>query len=154
MSLDEIAKDEIASNLYLSRCDKVHDLCTEYYHALYDTIDFVLYQTDVPEIDLLSEVSPYLTNRRDCIGEGGSSYVCGEYKGYKVYVNDKMLKINTCSLCKYYYGTNMHDFPLEDVRKAIEGIGEDLNIPMDKVTVTRLDSAMDLELQRLSLIHI
>ena len=67
MSLDEIAKDEIASNLYLSRCDKVHDLCTEYYHALYDTIDFVLYQTDVPEIDLLSEVSPYLTNRRDCI---------------------------------------------------------------------------------------
>ena len=33
-----------------------------------------------------------------------------------------MLKINTCSLCKYYYGTNMHDFPLEDVRKAIEEI--------------------------------
>lgn len=42
----------------------------------------------------------------------------------------------------------MHDFPLEDVRKAIERIGEDLNIPMDKVTVTRLDLAMDLELQR------
>ena len=38
----------------------------------------------------------------------------------------------------------MHDFPLEDVRKAIEGIGEDLNIPMDKVTVTRLDLAEDL----------
>ena len=152
-------KDEIASKIYvnLSRCEKGHDSCTEYSsmlhdmvhgHMLYDTVDFVLYQKDVPEIDLLSEVSPYLTNRRDCIGEGGSSYVCGEYKGYKVYVNDKMLKINTCSLCKYYYGTNMHDFPLEDVRKAIEGIGEDLNIPMDKVTVTRMDSAMDLELQR------
>ena len=151
--------DEIASKYYvnLSRCEKGHDSCTEYSsmlhdmvhgHMLYDTVDFVLYQKDVPEIDLLSEVSPYLTNRRDCIGEGGSSYVCGEYKGYKVYVSDKMLKINTCSLCKYYYGTNRHDFPLEDVRKAIERIGEDLNIPMDKVAVTRLDSAMDLELQR------
>ena len=142
--------DEIASKyyVYLSSCKEGHDLCTEYYHALYDTIDFVLYQTDVPEIDLLSEVSPYLTNRRDCFGEGESSYARGEYNGYKVYVSDKMLKINTCSLCKYFYGTNMHDFPLEDVRKAIEGIGEDLNIPMDKVTVTRMDSAMDLELQR------
>ena len=151
--------DEIASKyyVYLSSCKEGHDSCTEYSsmfhdmvhgHMLYDTVDFVLYQKDVPEIDLLSEVSPYLTNRRDCIGEGGSSYVCGEYKGYKVYVNDKMLKINTCSLCKYYYGTNMHDFPLEDVRKAIERIGEDLNIPMDKVTVTRLDLAEDWELQR------
>lgn len=72
------------------------------------------YQKDVPEIDLLSEVSPYLTNRRDCIGEGGSSYVCGEYKGYKVYVNDKMLKINTCSLCKYYYGYQHARFPFRD----------------------------------------
>ena len=84
-------KDEIASKIYvnLSRCEKGHDSCTEYSsmlhdmvhgHMLYDTVDFVLYQKDVPEIDLLSEVSPYLTNRRDCIGEGGSSYVCGEYK--------------------------------------------------------------------------
>ena len=65
-----------------------------------------------------------------------------------MYVNTHILKINAFSLCKYYYGINMHDFPLEDVRKAIERIGEDLNIPMDKVIVTRLDLAMDLELQR------
>ena len=115
---------------------------------LYDTVDFVLNQKDVPEIDLLAEVSPYLMNRSDCIGNDGLPYVRGKYKGYNVYVNTHTLKINACSLCKYYYGTNMHDFPLEDVRKAIEGIGEDLNIPMDKVTVTRMDSAMDLELQR------
>lgn len=142
--------DELASKYYvhLSSRKEGHDLCTEHYHALYDTIDFVLYQTNVPDKDLLSEVSPYLANRHDCTGEDGFSYVHGEYKGYKVYVNTRLLKINTCSLCKYYYGTNMHDFPLEDVRKAIERIGEDLNIPMDKVTVTRLDLAVDLELQR------
>lgn len=87
-------------------------------------------------------------NRSDCIGNDGLPYVRGKYKGYNVYVNTHTLKINACSLCKYYYGINMHDFPLEDVRKAIERIGEDLNIPMDKVTVTRLDLAMDLELQR------
>ena len=45
----------------------------------------------------------------------------GNDKGYKVYVNDKMLKINTCSLCKYYYGTNMHDFPLETYGKPLRG---------------------------------
>ena len=66
--------DEIASKYYvnLSRCEKGHDSCTEYSsmlhdmvhgHMLYDTVDFVLYQKDVPEIDLLSEVSPYLTNK-------------------------------------------------------------------------------------------
>ena len=152
-------KDEIASKIYvnLSRCEKGHDSCTEYSsmlhdmvhgHMLYDTVDFVLNQKDVPEIDLLAEVSPYLMNRSDCIGNDGLPYVRGKYKGYNVYVNTHILKINACSLCKYYYGINMHDFPLEDVRKAIERIGEDLNIPMDKVTVTRLDLAMDLELQR------
>lgn len=151
--------DEIASKyyVYLSSCKEGHDSCTEYSsmvhdmvhgHMLYDTVDFVLNQKDVPEIDLLAEVSPYLMDRSDCIGNDGLPYVRGKYKGYNVYVNTHILKINACSLCKYYYGTNMHDFPLEDVRKAIEGIGEDLNIPMDKVTVTRMDSAMDLELQR------
>ena len=152
-------KDEIASKIYvnLSRCEKGHDSCTEYSsmlhdmvhgHMLYDTVDFVLNQKDVPEIDLLAEVSPYLMDRSDCIGNDGLPYVRGKYKGYNVYVNTHILKINACSLCKYYYGINMHDFPLEDVRKAIERIGEDLNIPMDKVIVTRLDLAMDLELQR------
>lgn len=151
--------DEIASKyyVYLSSCKEGHDSCTEYSsmfhdmvhgHMLYDTVDFVLNQKDVPEIDLLAEVSPYLMDRSDCIGNDGLPYVRGKYKGYNVYVNTHILKINACSLCKYYYGTNMHDFPLEDVRKAIERIGEDLNIPMDKVTVTRMDSAMDLELQR------
>lgn len=151
--------DEIASKyyVYLSSCKEGHGSCTEYSsmvhdmvhgHMLYDTVDFVLNQKDVPEIDLLAEVSPYLMDRSDCIGNDGLPYVRGKYKGYNVYVNTHILKINACSLCKYYYGTNMHDFPLEDVRKAIEGIGEDLNIPMDKVTVTRMDSAMDLELQR------
>lgn len=104
--------DELASKFYvhLSSRKEGHDLCTEHYHALYDTTDFVLYQTDVPDKDLLSEVSPYLANRRDCTGEDGFSYVYGEYKGYKVYVNTRLLKINACSLCRYYYGTNMHDF--------------------------------------------
>lgn len=142
--------DELASKFYvhLSSRKEGHDLCTEHYHALYDTTDFVLYQTDVPDKDLLSEVSPYLANRRDCTGEDGFSYVYGEYKGYKVYVNTRLLKINACSLCRYYYGTNMHDFPLEDVRKAIERIGKDLSIPMGKAIVTRLDLAVDLGLQR------
>ena len=56
--------DEIASKyyVYLSSCKEGHDSCTEYSsmfhdmvhgHMLYDTVDFVLYQKDVPEIDLL-----------------------------------------------------------------------------------------------------
>lgn len=54
-------KDEIASKIYvnLSRCEKGHDSCTEYSsmvhdmvhgHMLYDTVDFVLNQKDVPEM--------------------------------------------------------------------------------------------------------
>ena len=67
-------KDEIASKIYvnLSRCEKGHDSCTEYSsmlhdmvhgHMLYDTVDFVLNQKDVPEIDLLfSKVLHILEN--------------------------------------------------------------------------------------------
>lgn len=141
---------EIASKLYveLSRDNNGHDLCLKYCHTLYDTIDFVLYQEDVPEIDLLSEISLYLTDRRESVDKDGFSFVYGEYKGYKVYINRHQMKINRCSLCRYYYGTNMHDFPLEDVRKAIERIGKDLHIPVDKLVVTRLDLAIDISLQR------
>ena len=85
-------KDEIASKIYvnLSRGEKRHDSCTEYSsmlhdmvhgHMLYDTVDFVLNQKDVPEIDLLAEVSPYLMNRSDCIGNDGLPYVVGNIRG-------------------------------------------------------------------------
>lgn len=110
--------DEIASKyyVYLSSCKEGHDSCTEYSsmfhdmvhgHMLYDTVDFVLNQKDVPEIDLLAEVSPYLMNRSDCIGNDGLPYVRGKYKGYNVYVNTHTLKsmlvayvnITTVSTC-------------------------------------------------------
>lgn len=140
---------DIASKLYvLSRSNNGHDFCPKHCRTLYDTIDFVLYQHDVPEIDLLSEISLNLTDRKESVDENGLLSVYGEYKGYKVCINRYKIKIYHCSLCRYYYGTNMHDFPLEDVQKAIERIGEDLHIPVDKLIVTRLDLAIDISLQR------
>ena len=71
-----VRKDMIHVTEYSSMLhDMVHG------HMLYDTVDFVLNQKDVPEIDLLAEVSPYLMNRSDCIGNDGLPYVRGKYKG-------------------------------------------------------------------------
>lgn len=141
--------DELLSKIYLSRWEIEHDLCIDenkYCHVLYDTIDFVLYQVDVPEIDLLAEISLFIEDRRE-VNNDGHCYVTGKYAGFHVYIDRTKLKI--CgSLCKHQYGVNMHDFPLWDVKKAIEKIGEDLHIPIGMAVVQRIDLAVDIEFSK------
>lgn len=76
--------------------------------------------------------------------EQGSTYISGMLKDQcKVTLGEHGLSFKG-SLAKYYLGDNIQTLTRSDTERAIQKLSDELNVPMHRATVTRLDSAQNL----------
>lgn len=109
---------------------------------MFDTVNFRLTKYDVDGVDFLSETPCYF----DVRGEhdfNGEKVITGNLKGLKVIVSNNAVKVKDGSLCKWYLGDNYQTMGRGDVQRAIEKLSDELHLPIDKATVTRMDIAQN-----------
>jgi hypothetical protein len=68
----------------------------------------------------------------------GTLYYTGELSNLRIYVNDNNVRVNG-NLAKYYYSNNLATLNIDDTKRAIEKLSDELHIPMGKATITRID---------------
>ena len=108
---------------------------------MYDNIDFVLSQDEVPNIDFMSETTCLLDNVSYNTHANGTEYVYGNKNGLNVSISKDRIKIYKTSLCKYYLGDNIKTLTRESTKEAIEKISTELQLPFHLADVTRIDVA-------------
>ena len=109
---------------------------------MYDNIDFKLRNTDVSDIDFLSETPCYF----DVSGEhcfDGELVVTGKLDNFNITVSRGGVNIKGGSLCKYHLGDNFKTLGRSDTKRAIERLSDTLHLPIGKAQVTRLDIAQN-----------
>lgn len=108
-----------------------------------DTVNFSLTQAEVEGVDFLAEVSPYL----DRVAEhnyDGTIVVTGSLGNYSVSMTPWQVRVKDGSLCKWYMGDNFKSMGRRDVQHAIEKLSDELHLPMEKASITRLDVAENI----------
>lgn len=116
---------------------------------MYDNIDFRLRNTDVSDIDFLSETTRYLdivTGKHDFRGEPVISGILGNTLNdnyFKVTISNRSVNIKDGSLCKYYLGDNFKTLGRSDVKRAVEKLSDTLHLPIEDASITRLDIAQN-----------
>jgi hypothetical protein len=116
---------------------------------MYDNVDFRLRNTDVFNLDFLSETPQYLdrvTGEHNFNGEYIISGILGNTLNnnyYKITVSNRDVNIKNGSLCKYHLGDNFKTMTMSSTRTAIERLSDTLHLPIEKATVTRLDIAQN-----------
>ncbi len=113
---------------------------------MYDNIILKWEWQDMPEIDFLEVVLPCLLKRTQYVHENGHTAYRGRFGVFQVYVNEKVVKLDEGSLCKYWKGNNCDTLALEEVEEALKSIGEELGLPLEKATVERIDFSTNLEM--------
>lgn len=109
---------------------------------MYDTINFMLSQSDGGGVDFLSKIPCYLED----VGEhnySSGTFITGSVGGLKVSLNRYVLKVKDGSLCKWYLGDNYKTMRRGDTQQAIEKLSDMLHVPMGRATITRLDIAQN-----------
>ncbi|WP_370862033.1 hypothetical protein [Parabacteroides faecis] len=129
-----------SANDYLSREQFGYDL----YQMMYDTVNMILYQKDVLDMNFLKEIPQYLTKANKNENDEGFSYVKGKLGSLDVYINNFYIKIHG-SLCRYYHDCNVKALTVSEARMALLRIGEALGLPLEQATVTRLDIAGNIK---------
>jgi hypothetical protein len=74
---------------------------------MYDTVDFVLRQDKVKDIDFMSETVCLLDNISYGVHSNGTEYAYGDINVLKVSITVDRLKVYKTSLCKYFLGDNI-----------------------------------------------
>ena len=110
---------------------------------MYDTINFRLTAEDVCNIDFLEETPCYLNNIAHHIFSG-VPVVTGDLGGLKVVASKWQVKVKDDSLCKWYLGDNFQELGRGTTQQAIEKLSDDLHLPMDRATITRLDVGVNI----------
>ncbi len=110
---------------------------------MYDTINFRLTAEDVCNIDFLEETPCYLNNIAHHIFSG-VPVVTGDLGGLKVVASKWQVKVKDASLCKWYLGDNFQELGRGTTQQAIEKLSDDLHLPMDRATITRLDVGVNI----------
>ena len=110
---------------------------------MYDTINFRLTAEDVCNIDFLEETPCYLNNIAHHIFSG-VPVVTGDLGGLKVVASEWQVKVKDASLCKWYLGDNFQELGRGTTQQAIEKLSDDLHLPMDRATITRLDVGVNI----------
>lgn len=112
---------------------------------MFDTVFLKITQEDVGGVDFLSELPCFLDN--ETIGKhdyDGRLVLTGNIGRLKVSISSFQLSIKDGSLCKWYLGDNFQTLTRGDTKRAIEKLSDNLHLPMDKATVTRLDVAKNI----------
>ena len=110
---------------------------------MYDTINFRLTAEDVCNINFLEETPCYLNNIANHIFSG-VPVVTGDLGGLKVVASEWQVKVKDASLCKWYLGDNFQELGRGTTQQAIEKLSDDLHLPMDRATITRLDVGVNI----------
>lgn len=110
---------------------------------MYDTINFRLTAEDACNIDFLEETPCYLNNIAHHIFSG-VPVVTGDLGGLKVVASKWQVKVKDASLCKWYLGDNFQELGRGTTQQAIEKLSDDLHLPMDRATITRLDVGVNI----------
>lgn len=101
-----------------------------------DTIHLKLDSTySTPE--LYNHLKEILTNTFYSNGRYGETY-SGMLRNVTVMMNERWVKVHL-SIPKYFKGNNQITLTLEEIKKAIEQLSEELKLPLINAIVTRLD---------------
>lgn len=115
--------------------------------TMYDTIHFILFKEDYPEIDFINSIPSLLTQ---IVNQGDSNYgpfVNGFLNNYQVNINQWRMKFQHASIGKYINGDNLQGMSLRRTREAFEKLSLQLHLNLDKAKVTRLDLGRNLLMQ-------
>lgn len=113
---------------------------------MYDTINFRLTAGDAVGVNFLEETSCYLTDIGEHVYSNGVS-LSGNLGGLKVGITSDKITVKDRSICKWFMGNNYNSMSRDDVRRAVERLSDELHLPMNLATVTRLDVASNLIMQ-------
>jgi hypothetical protein len=116
---------------------------------MYDSLNFKLRNTDVSNIDFLSETPCHFDIKGDHVFENGERVISGtlgnvsDNNYFEITVSRNGVNIKNGSLCKFYLGDNFQTLGRGDTQRAIEKLSDTLHLPIDKATVSRLDIAQN-----------
>lgn len=110
---------------------------------MYDTINFILNQSDANIADFLAETPSHIEIIGEHLFRDGSRSTSGTLNGYKVIVTRDKVILKDCSLCKWYLGDNLQVLGRSGTQRAIEKLSDELHLPMEKASVTRIDIAQN-----------
>lgn len=109
---------------------------------MYDTVFLRLTQSEVQGVDFLSEIPCRLADVVEHTFRDGV-VVTGRVGNLKVSLNDYQIKVKDGSLCRFYLGDNFKTMGRKDTQRAIEKLSDELHLPMNLATVTRIDVAQN-----------
>ncbi|MDR1552590.1 MAG: hypothetical protein LBS69_03885 [Prevotellaceae bacterium] len=110
---------------------------------MYDNLTLKLRNTEATDIDFLNETAKYfdITGKHNFNNETVLSGIL--HNDFKITANRNGVNISG-SLCKYYLGDNFQTLGRSDTQRAIEKLSDRLHLPLVKATVSRLDVAQNL----------
>lgn len=106
-----------------------------------DTIKLRIPAEEMPHIDLLAELPILLDEDSvDYCQKNNEDYVKGNIGNISVSIYKTGVSISG-SLSRYYFGDNFNTLSFEQIALAFERLGAQLNIPIEKAKLQRLDIA-------------
>lgn len=112
---------------------------------MYDTVNMVLTQEDVRDVNFLEECAPYLDTDGLVYHErNGQPFVTGQIGNLGFSINPNKLWLKTGSICKWMLGDNYQRMTRLEAEQAIERLSDRLHIPMERAIVTRLDVGLTI----------
>ena len=108
-----------------------------------DTVNFRLTQAEDEGVDFFAEVTPYLDRIAEHNYEGNYT-VTGSLGNYSVSITPYQVRVKDGSLCKWYMGDNFKSMERRDIQQAIEKLPDELHLPMERASITRLDVAENI----------
>lgn len=106
---------------------------------MYDTVNFVLFKDEYPEIDFLNTIPQFLTNVTVDGDSNQGRFVNGFLGTYMVSINSYRVKVHNSSLARFVNSNNQEGMSLQQTRKALEMMSDQLHLYMGDAKVTRID---------------
>lgn len=115
---------------------------------MYDTVNLELKQAYCKDISLIDHVGPKLDNITPL--EVNKTLVLTGYLNKKLAVNvtEKRIKIKKGNLKHYFFSNPFYDFKRGSFEEAIMMLSDELQLPMDKADVTRIDIGPTLSMKQ------
>jgi hypothetical protein len=109
--------------------------------AMYDTINLWLSMDRIGSIDLAKTLQS-LSGITEHSKDDGHFYVSGFVNNYRVNISGQGVSLKG-SLAKYFLPDNFHTLTRSDTARAFEMMADELNLPIQKAKVNRIDFAQN-----------
>lgn len=112
---------------------------------MYDTINMRLFADECKGVNFVEDLPRCLTSARvNANTATGELWLDGRLGNMKITANRYIMQIRDGSLCKWYFGDNFHTLDQDSTRTAIEMLSDTLHLPLSLASITRLDVATNL----------